>query len=321
MRKHTIDTEIAELALRQGGVFTAHQASKVGAGEAVRRRRRESGSWVRLGGCVYRLRDHPVTWHGRLWAALLDAGGPIAVVSHRSAARLLGLPGRWGEVVEITKKRGWHHDVTLGRLHETSWLPPEHVVTVDGLACTTVARTVFDLAGDPEPWERGSPRGLAIHELRVRRLMNACLGRHGLTIEQQAAVLAALGKRGRPGSALVRALLTEFGPDHTPTESGLEDLFLSVVTAAGLEPPEKQVNVGTDHFIGRVDFVYREARLIIEVDSRWHDGPDDRERDRWRDNELHAAGWRVIRVRYRDLVTEPDRVVRLIRRALRTSAA
>ncbi len=234
----------------------------------------------------------------------------------------MGLPGRWQDPVEVTKWRGWHHDTVLGRLHESSWLPPEHLTTIDGLPCTTIARTLFDLAGDPLPWQRGHERGLAIHELKTRSLFNACLGRHGLTIEQEAAVLAALGRRGRPGSALIRHLLAEFGPDHTPTESSLEDLFYEVVTDAGLERPDKQVKLGTDEaFTGRVDFVYRAAKLVVEIDSAWHDGPDDRERDRWRDNDLHGEGWRVLRFRYRDLVTHPERVVRAIRTALRAAVA
>ncbi|MGH9117156.1 MAG: DUF559 domain-containing protein [Acidimicrobiales bacterium] len=269
---------------------------------------------------VFHLRDHPVTWHTRLWIALLEAGGHAAV-SRRAAAQLLGLPGEWRDPVDITKRQGKHHHVTQGRLHESSWLPPEHVTTIDGLPCTTLARTLFDLAGDPQRWERQSEAGLAIHEKRIRRLMNHALRQQGLTIDKQAAVLAVLGKRGRPGTALIRRLLEEFGPDYQPTESGLEDLFLSVVAAGGLEVPVKQVTLGEDRAIGRVDFVYREARLVIEVDSGFHDGPDDRQADRWRDNDLHAAGWRVIRIRYRDLVREPDRVVEVIRRALRAVAA
>jgi hypothetical protein len=316
-----VDRRVAEVALAQAGAFTAEQAAAAGAGSKLRSRRVQSGAWARPAKGIFHLRDHPVTWHTRLWIAVLEAGGNVAV-SRRAAAGLLGLPGRWRDPVEVTRREGHHGPISHGRLHQTSWLPAEHVVTVEGLPCTNVARTLFDLAGDPLPWERGNEAGMAIHEKRIRRLMNHALRQGGLTIEAQTIVLAGLGKRGRPGTTVMRRLLAEFGPDHVPTESGLEDLFLSVLAAAGLEPPARQVRLGTDEaFTGRVDFVYREARLVIEVDSRWHDGPDDRDADRWRDNTLHAEGWRVIRVRYRDLVREPDRVVAVIRRALRTAAA
>ena len=319
MTTHEVDQRISALAGRQAGAFNSRQAESVGADAKFRHRRVTSGRWLRPSKGVFHLRDHPDTWHTRLWIAILEAGGDAAV-SRRAAAQVLGLPGRWRETVEVTKHEGKHHHVTRGRLHETSWLPAEHVTTIDGLPCTTLARTLFDLAGDPQPWERRSEAGLAIHEQRIRRLMNHALRQQGLTIDKQAAVLAVLGKRGRPGTALIRRLLEEFGPDYTPTESGLEDLFLSVIAAGGLEAPDKQVPLGDDRLIGRVDFVYRDARLVIEVDSGFHDGPDDRHNDRWRDNDLLAAGWRVIRVRYRDLVREPDRVVEVIRRALRAAA-
>jgi hypothetical protein len=321
MSKHEVDQQIREIALRQAGAFSVDQAAGAGADRSVRHRRVRSGAWSRPVRQVFCLRDHPITWHTRLWIAVLQADCRVAV-SHRSAAQLLGIPGRWADPVEVTIKEGSDHHITEGRLHQSSWLPPEHIVDVDGLPCTTVARTVFDLAGDPNPWERGSEAGMAIHEKRTRRLMNHALRQGGLTIDDETVVLAALAKRGRSGTTIMRRLLAEFGPDHVPTESGLEELFLSVVAAAGLEPPVKQVNLGTNEaFTGRVDFVYRDARLVIEVDSRWHDGPDDREADRWRDNTLHAEGWRVIRVRYRDLVRAPDRVVAVIRRALRTAVA
>ena len=321
MARHDVNRRVSELALRQAGVFTSAQAAELGADGCLRRRRVAAGTWVRPGRCVYRLRDHPITWHTGLWVAVLEAGGRVAV-SHRSAAQMLEMPGQWRDAIEVTTREGGDHHITQGRLHQTSWLPPDHIVTIDGLPCTSVARTIFDLADDPKPWERRSEAGLAIHEKRIRRLMNNALRDQGLTIDMEIAMLAALGKRGRSGTTLIRRLLAEFRPDEPPTESGLEDLFLAVVAAAGLEAPGRQVSLGDDNrFTGRVDFVYRHARLIIEVDSEFHDGPDDRHADRWRDNELHALGWRVIRVRYRDLVREPDRVVAVLRRALRAEAA
>ena len=47
-----------------------------------------------------------------------------------------------------------------------------------------------------EPWERRSEAGLAIHEKRIRRLMNDALRDQGLTIDMQAAVLADPGQAG-----------------------------------------------------------------------------------------------------------------------------
>jgi len=70
-------------------------------------------------------------------------------------------------------------------------------------------------------------------------------------------------------------------------------------------------------WIGTVDFLWRPERLIAEVDSRWHDGPLDEERDEARDRRSEAAGYAVRRYRYRDLVGEPNRVHRELVAAMR----
>jgi very-short-patch-repair endonuclease len=64
----------------------------------------------------------------------------------------------------------------------------------------------------------------------------------------------------------------------------------------------------------RVDFCWEEARLVVEVDgARWH---QDLERDRTADNALAAAGWRVLRFGWAEVVHQPDAVLAMIREAL-----
>jgi len=61
---------------------------------------------------------------------------------------------------------------------------------------------------------------------------------------------------------------------------------------------------------------------VIELDGRrFHDSMSDLDHDRWRDNELLVAGFRVLRFRWRDLVERSDRVARLIGDVLRAAAA
>ena len=43
------------------------------------------------------------------------------------------------------------HRSPIGRLVETRWLPPTHVTDRRRLPVTTLARTFFDLCGDPDP--------------------------------------------------------------------------------------------------------------------------------------------------------------------------
>ena len=107
------------------------------------------------------------------------------------------------------------------------------------------------------------------------------------------------------------------GEGFVATESALEDLYLAVISSAGLPLPGRQRNLGGHAPIGRVDFVYAEARVVVECDSRRHHfGKADAERDRWRDLELAAAGWLVVRVTWWQLVHEPERFTTELRRLL-----
>ncbi len=62
--------------------------------------------------------------------------------------------------------------------------------------------------------------------------------------------------------------------------------------------------------------------LVIEVDGRiGHIGHLDRAKDRQRDNDLMAAGWRVIRITWDDLVVREAWVVETLTKALAVVAA
>jgi hypothetical protein len=309
-----IDARIASIASRQFGVVAHAQAVDVGATPGMIDRRVRTTRWQRLARSVYLIAGSPDLWMQRAWAAHLEAG-PDSVVSHRSAARLLGLPGFAAEGIDVTRPRGVDHRVTLSRLRESSCLPDHHLTVIDGLPCTRIARCIFDLAGDLDPWRSG--RAQEVHAQRMMRAFDTSLVRLGNTVERQAAVLAELGRKGRRGTALVRQLVASRLNGHAPVESDLEHLFVIVCATYGLPEPERQVVLGDDTPIGRVDFLFRDARLVVEVDGRsWHDSESDREADRWRENRLIAAGWRVLRIRWRDLVERPEDVARLLRSAL-----
>ena len=66
-----------------------------------------------------------------------------------------------------------------------------------------------------------------------------------------------------------------------------------------------------------VDFHWPRHRLIVETDGRaTHDTPHQFEEDRRRDLELTLAGWHVVRVGWRQLIHEPERVAALLRSRL-----
>jgi hypothetical protein len=307
---------VAEIGAGRRGIVTADLVAAAGAPAHVRKTLRRRGVLVPVGRGVDRLRDHPFDHWSRCQAAL-DLAGRDAVLGLRTAARLHGCYAyRGADEIEVVTPRRHDHETRLGRIVQTRCLPPTHVTVVDGFPVTTLARTFFDLCGDPEPHLRRRG-GHPTHDRRMRAVYNDALARRGLSFAQEVAVLVVTGKRGRRGTRLVREILEHLGPWHEPTRSDTESLFMELVWAAGLPEPEKQVALGDRRgFIGVVDFLWREARLVVEIDSTWHDGPLDVAGDEDRDRRLGDACYTVKRYRYHDLIAAPGRVDREIRTEL-----
>lgn len=297
------DPRMEALAATQHGLITRAQAMELGlSGKAIEHRLRRA-HWHRVARGVYRLAGAIETARVRAMAAVL-AAGEGAVLSHGSAAALHGLPGFDLEplTVSIPRKR---RSLSGVRLKQSLALPAHHGRMVDGIRCTSVARTLFDLCGD-------------VHPGRAARALDTAAARRLVTLQALWRVLDDLAEHGRAGTAWLRTLLMERGGRYMPPESELEVRFVQLVRAHSLSLPEGQVDLGdADKWIGRVDFVWRKDRLVVEVDgAAFHDGLLDRRRDIERDARLTAAGWTVLRFRWDDVVNHPSAVATSIRGAL-----
>ena len=123
------------------------------------RHRLQAGRITRLKVDIFRLRDHPWTWEAQLQAGLFDVG-PTGLLSHRTAAQLHGCwRYRSQNAVEAIGKEQHDHRVTLARLHRSADVPGSHRTVVRGFPVTTIARTCFDLFGDPDPGLRHTTEG------------------------------------------------------------------------------------------------------------------------------------------------------------------
>ncbi len=123
--------------------------------------------------------------------------------------------------------------------------------------------------------------------------------------------------RGRRGVRPLAALLAEDRAAVAVTRSALEARFLSVCRRAGL--PRPLVNVRIAGF--EVDAVWPAERLVVELDGyAYHRTRTAFERDRARDAALQIAGYRVARVTYRMLESDPAAVVDLVRSLLHRSS-
>ena len=301
-----MDRALAEMAERRHGLFTQADISAVGFSPDGVRWRLTSKRWARVAEGVYRISGSPATWEQRLLALVLSAGSGAAA-SHRSAAALLGIPGFGRARLEVSTTRPRRNRCAC--IHSSRLLPASHLIVVDGIATTSVARTIFDLAA-------------VVHPLRVERALDSCLSAGMVGVEAVRAVTVEVGRRGRRGTALMRRLLEERGVGFVAPASELERRFLELLVEAGLPAPERQVNLGDEEsWAGRVDFVYPAMRLVVEVDGRgWHDAQVDLEADQRRDQQLTAAGWRVIRVRRSQLAKRPAELIDVLRRLLSPAA-
>jgi very-short-patch-repair endonuclease len=141
----------------------------------------------------------------------------------------------------------------------------------------------------------------ALAEAQVRRLV------------RQRALLDQLERnRGRAGTrALRRVIEVEGGP--APTRSEAERRLLRLLRAAELPAP--QVNARLSGF--EVDFLWKDARLVVEVDGyAYHSNRAAFERDRRRDRTLQTQGWRVVRITWRQLHEQPAAVEADLRKLL-----
>ena len=173
---------------------------------------------------------------------------------------------------------------------------------------TTLERTLFDLAG-------------AINEKRADRAIENVLARRRTTIERLWDVWADLAVPRRPGVPVMRKLLLKRGPGYVARESELEIRFSELLDADGIAQPDWQVEIGDDEFIGRVDCLFRRARLLVELDGRiGHVGVLDEARDCERDRRLRALGYRVRRFTWEDVVFRPAWVICELRSELSAAA-
>lgn len=304
-----LDQAIRRLAERQHGVVSHAQFLDVGATKRERERRAQSSDWEVLTSKVLRLAGTAETFQQRCMAAVLDAA-PAAAVSHLAAAALWRLPGFPPDEVHVSRLRGRSsRSTSLATLSQPRCLPDHHLTVVEGIQVTTVARTVFDLAR-------------IVHPARTERALDNALARNLTSVRSLSEVADELAEHGRTGSTLMRELLAVRRFTYVPPESGVEARFLGVLREAGVELPERQVDLGGDQWVGRVDFLYPKLRLVIEIDSSIHHSTAlDKAADARRDRQLEAAGYRVCRIRAIDVWHRPHLVVAKVRAALRAAAA
>lgn len=245
----------------------------------------------------------PATWQRSVVIAVYGSGTG-ALASHATAAHLWGLTKR-PRIIEVTTPQRGRPD-RAHVIHRSTDLIAGDASEVEGIPCTSVARCLVDVG---IPWGEG---------LAERCLSEAV--RLGLTTDQQvAAVLHRVARRGRNGVGPMRIVLANRLGWSNLTESQLEDEFVRIMRTAGIDLPTPQVNISKrgGRWIARVDFVYPDIKLIIELDGeRYHSDRNSFRKDRRQQNDLVLEGYRVLRFTAWDVFAAPEYVVAAVVAAL-----
>lgn len=290
-------TFTARLATRQHGVVSRQQLLALGLSRYALDRQIAAGRLLRLHRGVYAV-GHAAIGHRGTWMAAALAGGEGAAVSHRAAAALHGLlPAPHGPTdIIVAGCRSARPGLVIH-----AGARPDNVTTVERIPCTSVARTLVDIAstGNEAAAER------AWRTASSRRLIRCGPIQRELV-------------RGRAGSALVRRLLEAHSAQLTQRTRGeLERCALTTIERAGISPPEANRLLRLrDRWI-EADLLWPAPRLIVELDG-WsaHGNPDAFQADRQRDVELQLAGWRVVRLTWSDITRREATTMQRLRALL-----
>ena len=303
---HPIDRSISAFALEQHGVVALRQLVELGLSASAVRNRVANGRLHRVHRGVFAVGHANLTRDGRFMAATL-ACGPGAVLSHRAVGAKwdLGLRGRPWVDVTAPGRRGRRRPGI--RVHSAATLAAHDADVIDGIPCTTLARTLLDVAEDATR----------------REVERACDRTETQRLLDMTAIDDVLARaNGRRGAALLAAVLSEHRVGSTLTRNELEERFLAI--CRDIEAAPDGVNAWIAYPGGggaEADFAWRAELLDVEVDGRdVHATRRAFESDRRRDQRLALLGWRVVRFTWRQVVHEPAVVAQVLRGLLPTRA-
>ncbi len=294
-----LDRAIAKIALRQHGVVAGWQLAEIGLSQNASGKRAARGQLHRVYRGVFAVGHALLTQRGRFMAAVL-ACGPAARASYYCAGVLLELGLGVRRLIDVSTRGQRGRTLPGVRTHGAASLTAADVTVIDNIPCTTLARTLLDLAEDAtqREVERACDRAEQARLLDMRAIDD---------------VLAR--SNGRRGAKLLRAVLAEHTVGSTLTRNELEEAFLQIGRDVGLPPDAvNQWIAFPDGSGAEADFLWHAQRLIVEVDGRDpHTTRRAFESDRLRDQRLMLLGWRVVRFTWRQVMFEPATVAHTLR--------
>jgi hypothetical protein len=217
-----------------------------------------------------------LTQEGR-WLAAVRACGPNAFLSHGPAAQLQWLLDRRERLaLHVSLSDRCRRKLPGIVIHRPRSLPPEDTTTFLRVPTTTPTRTIWDLASHLTPQ-------------RLRRMLEKAEQKGKLQRGRLAELLAASPRH--KGAGAIRSLLARCPRPAAEVRSELEELLREICSEHDVPLP-----VSNAPLLGyEVDFLWEDARLVVEADGDDHLTPSQRDRDNERDAVLARAGFLVRR--------------------------
>jgi very-short-patch-repair endonuclease len=255
----------------------------------------------------------------------IDTDREIAAI----AGRQYGVVGRSQLLALSLSAPSVDRRVQRGRLHVVHrgvYAVGHTVLTVEGrwMAATLATGGVLSHATAAAAWDLRPSASRTVHVT----VAGAARRRAGVRVHRTR-TLEATTYRGIPITTPLRTIIdlatTLKGrppPDPAPLTSGVVPLHATTHTRSELE--ERFLELCDNHDLPRpqtntviegieVDFVWRDQRLVVEVDGyAYHRSPTAFETDRARDATLTAAGWRVLRFTWAQITGRSGWVARAI---------
>ncbi|MEZ5156448.1 MAG: type IV toxin-antitoxin system AbiEi family antitoxin domain-containing protein [Solirubrobacterales bacterium] len=292
---------MAELARCQHGVVSLPQLIDHGFSPGGVRRLARAGRLHRIHRGVYALGPAALSPLGNRMAAVL-ACGPGSLLAGRSAGAHLGLIANSSSSIDVMTPRQVRRRGI--RAHAISILaPPDRMIHLS-VPCTSVARTMLDLAAARRTDVGAALEGAeALGTFDLRALTDV--------IERNA------GHRGVRRLREAVATMTAPGPRF---RSEFERRFLPIAGSAGLPEPLINQTIALTGGAIEVDYHWPDLHLVVECDGyEFHRRRRDFREDRRRDRRLAAVGIQCLRYVWEDLA-DPDGIVRELREVAQRSS-
>lgn len=301
----SIPASLRRIIADQADMVSRRQVLQAGVSGSTVTSKVTHGLWQRLHPGVYGAFTGAANWEARLWAAVLYAG-PGALLSHETAAEILGLTDRRCPVIQVTIPASRRVRPPEGvRIHLSSfnyprWRPrrgiPPH---------TFYAETIIDLVNGADNLDD------------VIAWVSSGIARNLVGGAQLKAAVTAR-RRFRWRDQMNKVIECVAGGSHFPLEFRYDR---DVERAHGLPMAARQVKfVKPDGSKGFHDRCYEQYGLIVELDGKQFHPAEQRSQDQARDNEAAATTGATLRYGWADVVRTPCESAAQVYRARCTSA-